>query len=139
MKIIKNCFLVLIIILVANCNNLVDSQNPNLMSDKDAKRKVTLAVLTKCANSGGSFSNIVTVQTFVSVLFSGTNTISSSDRSGLYYKKSSVNNCVLTILSYNPPTTCDFNDLASLDYISNKKLCNLKPDRSIKLNIISKN
>jgi small lipoprotein (TIGR04452 family) len=138
MKIFQICLL-LLIFLVANCNNLVDSENPDLINDREAKRKVTLAVISKCSNSGGSFGNIATVQAFVNVLFSATNTIAAPDRSGLYYKKSSVNNCVLTILSYNPPTTCDFNDIASLDYISNKKLCNLKPDRSIKLNIISTN
>ena len=139
MKIVKKLLMVFSIILIfeVNCSKLQDSKNPNLISDKEARVRITLAIIAKCSETGGSFSNISTSESLVTVLFSGSSNISSADKSGLYYKKSNVTNCVSAILVYDSPDTCNFNNFASLNYVANKKLCNLEPDRSIKLNIVS--
>lgn len=134
-QLLKSLSIILFIFIA--CSKIDDSENPNLINDSKAKNLITLAALAKCASSGGTLSNIVNVESFVSILFSNSSTIASPDRKSLYYKKSNVNNCVIEILNYTPTSVCDFNVFAAADYMLNKKLCNLKPDRSIKLNIVS--
>ncbi|MCB1144705.1 MAG: hypothetical protein H7A24_16175 [Leptospiraceae bacterium] len=125
------------ILMISHCGVYSNKGNPNLISYSEALTKIRLATIAKCSESGGNFGNIATAESFVSLVFSGANTISTPDKADLYYKRSNVTNCITSIMLYAPPSVCDFNDLAALDLVSNKKLCNLKPDRSIKLNIIS--
>lgn len=117
--------------------SMQDSANPNLISDAEAKKILLAASLAKCSQSGGSSENYSSVYSFIAVLFSGTSTIAVPDRSSIYYKKNRVRNCALEILAYSPSAACDFGNFITADYASNKKLCNLTPDRTIKLNIVS--
>ena len=116
---------------------MLDSTNPNLISDAEAKKILLSAALVKCSQSGGSSGNYASVYSFIAVLFSGTSTIAGSDRSSIYYKKTRVRNCALEILAYSPPAVCDFGNFITADYASDRKLCNLTPDRTVKLDIIS--
>lgn len=124
------------ILFFSRCS-MLDSTNPNLISDAEAKKILLSAALVKCSQSGGSSGNYASVYSFIAVLFSGTSTIAGSDRSSIYYKKTRVRNCALEILAYSPPAVCDFGNFITADYVSNKKLCNLTPDRTVKLDIIS--
>ncbi|HMV80854.1 MAG TPA: hypothetical protein PK453_25500 [Leptospiraceae bacterium] len=124
------------ILFFSRCS-MLDSTNPNLISDAEAKKILLSAALVKCSQSGGSSGNYASVYSFIAVLFSGTSTIASPDRSSIYYKKTRVRNCALEILAYSPPAVCDFGNFITADYVSNKKLCNLTPDRTVKLDIIS--
>ena len=124
------------ILFFSRCS-MLDSTNPNLISDAEAKKILLSAALVKCTQSGGSSENYSSVYSFIAVLFSGTSTIAGSDRSSIYYKKTRVRNCALEILAYSPPAVCDFGNFITADYASDRKLCNLTPDRTVKLDIIS--
>lgn len=131
--------LINILILFMDCGNYDNRHNPRLIRYLDAKTRITLAAMVKCSESGGNTNNYVNVESFVNLLFSGSSTISTTDRKDLYFNKKNVTDCVLEIMSLRLSQACDFSEFSSYNYLANNKLCNLSPDRSVKLDIISTN